>query len=44
MITHFVDGLLRIFGVSNPHRVRTENGWEQDEKALKSGRFWALQG
>ena len=32
MATHFVDGLFRIFGISNSHRVRTENGWEQDGK------------
>ena len=35
MRNSFVDGLFRIFGISNPHRVRTENGWEQDGKALK---------
>lgn len=36
MNTHFIDGMSRIFGVPTPHRIRTENGWEQDEKALQS--------
>lgn len=36
MITHFVDGLSRIFSVPTPHRIRTENGWKQDGKMLKS--------
>lgn len=36
MTTYFVDGLPRIFGISHSHRVRTENGWEQDGKALQS--------
>ena len=36
MTIHFVYGLSRIFGVPNPHRIRTENGWEQDGKMLKS--------
>lgn len=32
----FIDGLFQIFGVSTPHCIRTENGWEQDGKALQS--------
>lgn len=36
MRNSFVDGLSQIFGVPTPRRIRTENGWEQDGKMLKS--------